>query len=458
MNAVVIFTVLCLLLVLGKILRVRIPFLQRLYLPSSVIGGLVGLIVITALGRHAPKEVVGGMRAIPGFLINVIFATLFLGAATPKVREVIRFAFPQLCLGQILAWGQYVVGLGLAGFVFVRWCGVPAAFGNLLEIGFEGGHGTVGGMAEAFRHFNWEEGIALGYTMATVGMIIGIVLGMALIQWAHRRGFVKQVRSFSDRSLAERRGIHTKGGRPSAGRQTVVCDSIDSLAWHLAIVGLAVLIGYGLLKCIPMKGFPLFPLCMIGGVLIQLTAKWFRFNLLLDRVQMERISGAALDFLVVSAVATIRLEVVLANWIPLTALCLAGTVWTTWCVMYIAPRVFRDAWFERAIAEFGQATGVTATGLMLLRTVDPENRTPAAMSFGYKQLLHEPFMGGGLWTAVALSLVYKFGWLNVFWISLAMLVFWGILAVVITWNNRKTMRRSYLDNVLKSTRQDEIRH
>jgi len=428
MNAVVIFTILCLLLVIGKILRVRIPFLQRLYLPSSVIGGLVGLVAITALGKHAPAAVTGGMRLIPGFLINVIFATLFLGAATPKLKEVIRFAFPQLCLGQIIAWGQYVVGLGLAGFVFVRWCGVPAAFGNLLEIGFEGGHGTVGGMAESFRQFGWEEGIALGYTMATVGMIIGIVLGMALIQWAHRRGFVKEVRAFTDRSLAERRGIHAKSVRPSAGRQTVVCDSIDSLAWHLSIVGLAVLIGYGLLQCIPMKGFPLFPLCMIGGVLIQLAAKVLRFNLLLDRVQMERISGAALDFLVVSAVATIRLEVVFANWIPLTVLCIAGAVWTTWCVIFIAPKIFRDAWFERAIAEFGQATGVTATGLMLLRTVDPENKTPAAMSFGYKQLLHEPFMGGGLWTAVALTFVYKFGWLPVFGFCAVMLLMWSVCA------------------------------
>ena len=43
MNAVVIFAILSVLLVVGKILRVRIPFLQRLYLPSSVIGGLVGL-------------------------------------------------------------------------------------------------------------------------------------------------------------------------------------------------------------------------------------------------------------------------------------------------------------------------------------------------------------------------------------------------------------------------------
>lgn len=428
MNALVIFTILSLLLVVGKMLRMRLSFLQRLYLPSSVIGGLVGLVVLTSLGSRAPAEVADGMRAIPGFMINVIFATLFLGAATPRLKEVVRCAFPQLCLGQIIAWGQYVVGLGLAGFVFVRWCGVPAAFGNLLEIGFEGGHGTVGGMAEAFAAFGWEDGVALGYTVATVGMIIGIVLGMALVQWAHRRGFVKEVRAFGDRSPHERLGIHPRRRRPSAGSQTVVCDSVDSLAWHVAIVGVSCLIGWGLRQLVPMKGFPLFPLCMIGGVLLQLVAKALKVDLLVDRVQMERISGAALDFLVVSAVATIRLEVVVANWIPLVILCVAGTAWTVACVIFLAPRIFRDAWFERAIAEFGQTTGVTATGLLLLRTVDPENRTPAAMSFGYKQLLHEPFMGGGLWTALALSLVYKFGWLPVFGFCAVMLFMWGICA------------------------------
>lgn len=32
--------------------------------------------------------------------------------------------------------------------------------------------------------------------------------------------------------------------RPSAGLQTVCCDSIDSLAWHVAIVGVSCLIGW----------------------------------------------------------------------------------------------------------------------------------------------------------------------------------------------------------------------
>ena len=437
MNAVIVFTMLCLLLVIGKILRVQIPILQRLYLPSSVIGGVVGLAVFSCTGDLLPAELKGTMAKCPGFLINVIFATIFLGASVPKVKEVLNFAMPQLVLGQIIAWGQYVVGLGLAGFIFTKIFGVPPAFGNLLEIGFEGGHGTAGGMAEAFVAYGWEDGVALGFTVATIGMIIGIIVGMSLIQFAHRRGWVKEVKGFSERKANERWGIHLKRRRPSAGLQTVFSDSIDSLAWHLAIIGLSMFIGYGLYQLIPMKGFPLFPLCMIGGVLLSVSAKFAKIDLLLDRVQMERISGAALDFLVVSAVATIRLEVVTKNWQPLVILCAAGAIWSVWCVLYIAPRIFRTAWFERAIAEFGQATGVTATGLMLLRTVDPENKTPAAMSFGYKQLLHEPFMGGGLWTALALTLVYKIGWLNVFWISLTILVFWSIVAFVLAYRNRK---------------------
>ena len=428
MTALVTFAALGILLVAGKILRMRIGILQRMYLPSSVVGGLLGLFIFSVFPEVLPGEVVCAASKCPGFLINVIFATLFLGAAAPKLKEALRCAFPQFCLGQIIAWGQYVVGLGLAGFLFVKLFGVPAAFGNLLEIGFEGGHGTVGGMAGSFAHYGWEKGVQLGFTVATVGMITGIVCGMAMIQWAYSRGFVKQVRTFGERRWHERIGVYLRSRRPSAGVQTVFSDSIDSLAWHLSIVAVSIAIGYGVWSLIPMKGFPLFPLCMLGGVVLQAVAKIAGLNLLVDRGQMERISGASLDFLVVSAVSTIRLDVVAENWLPLVILCASGAAWSVFCVLFIAPRLIKRAWFECAIAEFGQATGVTATGLLLLRTVDPENRTPAATNFGYKQLLHEPIMGGGLWTAFALTLVYEIGWFKVFLISSVMLGFWLVCA------------------------------
>jgi ESS family glutamate:Na+ symporter len=343
--------------------------------------------------------------------------------------------FSQLTLAQIVVWGQYVVGIGVCGFLLVPAFGVHPAFGNLLELGFEGGHGTVGGMSQAFVAEGWSDGIALGYTVATVGMIVGIVFGMVLVNWAYRRGLVKTVRPFSKRSKAERRGIHERTNRPSAGRQTVAADSVDSLAWHIAIVGLSVLIGWGLWLLVPLKGFPLFPLCMVGGVLLQAGAKLVHVDLLVDRDQMTRISGAALDYLALSAVATIQLSVVAANWMPLTIMVVAGIVWTVFSVMFFSPRLFKEAWFERGIAEFGQATGVTATGLLLLRTVDPDNKTIAAASFAGKQLLHEPAMN--LWVALAFALVLTIGWVPVFLISSVMLAIWiGVSVYLIRRRNK----------------------
>ena len=445
MTAITVFCTLSLLLLLGKILRTLIPLFQRLYLPSSVIGGLLGLVIFSCCGEYIPAEMANGIKKIPGFMINVIFAALFLGAAAPKLKTVFSIAFPQICLGQLLAWGQYVIGLGLAGFLFLPCFKLNPAFGNLLEIGFQGGHGTVGGVTEVFHNFGWQEGVALGFTVATFGMIIGIIAGMILINWALKKGHVKEIRTFNERDYMERIGVYHHNCQPSAGLQTVFCDSIDSLAFHISLIGISILIGFGILKGLQygesylfptakirlFSGFPLFPLCMIGGVLLQMLLDKIKLGQLVNKEQMQRLSGASLDFLVVAAVTTIQLKVVADNFLPLLIMVAAGAVFCVVIVVFVAPKLLKKAWFEKAIADFGQATGVTATGLMLLRTVDPENKTDAAASFGYKQLIHEPIMGGGLWTAFALTLVFTIGWQKVFAISCIMFVCWAIIAAII---------------------------
>ena len=445
MIAVVSFCCLCLLLVVGKGVRTAVPFLRKLYLPSSIIGGAIGLALLSGFGGRIPADWHAGWKAIPGFLINIVFATMFIGQDFPSFRRTGRAVVEQLCFGQIVAWGMYVVGIGVTALVLTPLFGVPAAFGNLIEIGFEGGHGTAGGMVETFNAMGWSAGGDLGYTTATIGMIVGIVLGMALVNAAVRRGVVTNIRTFEELSAAEQRGFYPRAAQPPAGRQTVLCDSIDSLAWHLAIVGLAVLIGYwlkcGLVGCgayLPqsiremkiVESIPLFPLCMVGGLFIQGLLKTFRLDALVDRGQINRIGGASLDFLVVSALATISLKTVLDNWQPLLILVLVGVAWSLFGALWLAKRILRGDWFERMIVEFGMYTGVTATGLLLLRTVDPESKTSASTVFGAKQLLHEPFMGGGVWTAMAVPLVYKLGAWPVFFISLGGVAVWILVWLV----------------------------
>lgn len=449
MNAVIVFCFLSFLLVIGKLLRMGIPLLQRCYLPSSVIGGIAGLILFQCFPGVIPPECRSAIGKIPGFMINVVFATLFLGVVTPPLKRVCQVAFPQLCFGQMLAWGQYVIGFAAVGFLLIPLFGVNPAFGNLLEIGFEGGHGTVSGMAESFKAFNWEDGIALGYTMATAGMVLGVCIGILLVNWAGRKGYVKNIRSFADQDKLQQRGIYSSWERPNAGLQTVYCDSIDSLAWHISLIGIAILAGFGILKGLQsaeiwlfpasttriFAGFPLFPLCMMGGLILQKVFQKCNAGELINHEQMQRIGGTALDFLVVAAMTTIKLSVVMQNWQALLILIILGTLWSTGMVVLVARKIFRESWFECAIAEFGQSMGVTATGLMLLRSVDPESKSCAAQAFGYKQLLHEPFMGGGLWTAIALTLLFRFGWQKMLIISASVWVVWIIIAVIMCKKN-----------------------
>ena len=149
---------------------------------------------------------------------------------------------------------------------------------------------------------------------------------------------------------------------------------------------------------------------------------------LIDLGITRRIQNSSLDFLVVAAIATIKLKVVLGGLVPLLILVIVGIAWNVFCVLVLAKRILPDAWFERAIAEMGQSMGVTATGLLLLRVVDPDYESPAADAFACKQLVHEPFMGGGLWTGMAIPLIAVAGAPKVLAIAAgAMAVWFGII-------------------------------
>ncbi|MBN2414395.1 sodium:glutamate symporter [bacterium] len=441
MTIVTSFTGLCLLLLIGKALRLLIRPLQKLYLPSAVIGGLIGLAIVQISGRSFPAAWTAGWTELPGFLINIVFSALFLGVAIPSMSEIWKKAGPQLAYGQIVAWGQWVIGLGLVLAFLGRIYHLPDLFGAVLPIGFEGGHGTAGGLRDTFTQLGWAEGGDFGLASATAGIISAIIAGIVLINWAAKKRYITTFKPIGEMTEEELSGLYPLDKRPSAGSQTVSADSVDSLALHLAIIGLAVLIGFGIKQGLAwleeilfhpkglrlFAGFPLFPLCMIGGLLVQLGITRFFRTSPIDHTLMQRLAGTALDFLVVAAIATIRLEVIAEGIVPLAVIVLGGIVWNIFCVVFLARRMLPAFWFERAIAEMGKSMGVTATGLLLLRIVDPGQKTDASEAFGYKQLLHEPVMGGGIWTSTAVLLVAQRGGLPVLLIAVAAIAAWLLI-------------------------------
>jgi len=396
-----------------------------------------------AAAHEAVEQWTAAWAVLPGLLINVVFACLFLGVKLPRFGEVVLRSGLQLAYGQIVAWGQYVVGVGLVLAVLGAAFGLPAMFGGVLPVGFEGGHGTAAGMGPTFEKLGWPEGRDYGLASATAGIVSAIVVGMALVNLAARRGWTVRRISPADVPADETVGVIPVDRRPSAGRLTVNSDVIESFTLHLALVGVAILIGYLAKQAVAQldrldpwladkklfASIPLFPLCMLGGLLVQVWEQRFDRHKLIDLGLVRRIQNASLDFLVAAAVATISLKVVAAGLVPLLILAAAGIAWNVFCVLVLARRLLPDAWFERSIAEMGQSMGVTATGLLLLRVVDSDYETPAADAFACKQLLHEPIMGGGLWTSMAIPLLAAWGGLPVLLIAGGAVTAW--LAVLL---------------------------
>lgn len=142
------------LLLLGRIVRQRWVLMRSLYMPSSVIAGVLGLILgPSVLGAIASQiaansglgnglfaeDILEVWQQSPSIFINIVFACLFLGEIIPSPREIWQKASPQVAFGQILAWGQYVVGLLLTLLVLTPVFGMDPIAGALIEISFEGG-------------------------------------------------------------------------------------------------------------------------------------------------------------------------------------------------------------------------------------------------------------------------------------------------------------------------------
>ncbi len=432
-------------LVVARMLKARITIFESLFIPSSIIAGFLvlllgaqglGWVVTNVFGAgHGlanglfPERLVAVWRGLPGLLISVVFAALFLGKPIPGIREIWMRAGPQVVFGQTLAWGQYVVGITLCLLVLTPVFGLNPLAGALIEIGFEGGHGTAAGMAQTFRDLGFDEGADLALGLATVGLVTGVVLGTVVINWAARRGHIK---------LSDQGKVRLRDAPRAAGTDRDTLEEARELQWekeqeakptdplsvHLGVVGLAIGIGWllreGLLwierttwgaddGLVLIAYVPLFPLAMIGGVIVQLVVDKTRQQHHINRRLMNRISGTALDFTIVSALGTLSLMALGENMGPFLMLAAAGILWNLFGLIVLAPRLIPLGWFERGVGDYGQSMGVTVTGLLLMRMADPRNESGALESFGYKQLLFEPIVGGGLFTAASMPLIAEFG-------------------------------------------------
>ena len=102
---------------------------------------------------------------------------------------------------------------------------------------------------------------------------------------------------------------------------------------------------------------------------------------MIDKKVKARVTGPMSDVAICGAIASCDVSAVLELLTPIAVMCVLGFL-VSWITFPIARRVFRGNYaFERMIVCWGANTGVTITGMMLLKICDPDYQTPALAEF-----------------------------------------------------------------------------
>lgn len=348
-----------------------------------------------------------------------------------------------MAFGQTIAWGQYVVGILIVLLVLVPVFDIHPIAGSLIEISFQGGIGTATGLSSTFESLGFAEARDLGVGMAIIGLTSGLILGIVIINWGVKNGKTSLLESPDKASTKQLKGLFDN--IPSAGKKTTRASAIETLSIHIAIIAAAIFIGFLILKILQvlenhtwgavtdftlMEHFPLFPLALVGSVIVQKLMDKFLDYPIVSHKLIKRINGFALDFMVVSAIASLSLSIIAEHILPFLILAAVGIGWNLFAFFFIAKRILPNYWFERGICDFGQSMGMTALGLLMIRISDPENKSPALDGFAYKQILFEPIVGGGIFTAASGPLIAQWGMVPVLILTGCLTLGWFLFGLL----------------------------
>jgi ESS family glutamate:Na+ symporter len=355
--------------------RRRFAVVRRLGIPDAFLAGALGLALGPTWMQVLPTDSVA-LEPIVYHAFGVMFIAVAL--QRPPVGErsggtrSIAIAIPTAAILQILL-GLLLVAL----LAFANVEGTHAGHALMVMLGLSQGPGQALSLGAAWEPFGLVDGAQIGLGFAAAGFVLCGLIGVPLVAWGKRRGLV---------STAPAPSPAARAPEDTGARQGL---RMDALATQVVAIGCVYAATYGLLALLtwpvpeskPLHG-TLWGFHFIVGALLALGTRRLAPRLGFDDVFDDRILGSlsviAVDVTTTAAIAAIVPEVLSRVVVPLLVLTIAVSIGSLFLSLWLARRAFPEAPFEHAVGFFGMCTGTLATGLALLRTIDPRLEGPAS--------------------------------------------------------------------------------
>lgn len=386
------FAWMSLLLFSGQVLRSRWKLLQNLYLPASLIGGLLGLLLgpqILGIIPFSPY-----MDDYSFVLVVLLFASIPIGRqGKESPKTILDKVGDTFTLNLAAEVGNYAVACLLGGAIIMAFFPeVPLPFPILMSAGFSGGHSSsaaIGGIFEEIM--GWDDAVPIGQTFATIGLLLGIFVGMVIVNLGTRLGATRFVQKAGDLPQDMKTGMISTENQSLSCKNTTSAVSIETFTWHLSLVLLVTGAGYYLTDIldamVPGVSFPTICVTMIFGVFFQKMLGITKYDKYVDNEIITKIGNTITDYLVGFGIASVSMEVIQANWQLLLILSIIGTLYAIFLVFIVSRYLYSTFWFERGLFIYGWSMGVIATGVTLLRIIDPDNKSKTLDDYGVAYIM-----------------------------------------------------------------------
>ena len=335
------FMILNIFLGLGWFVREKFTVLQRIFMPSSVVGGIMLLICGPQVLNIVPISPMIGKY--PNFLIDIILTCLVFGTRFDRKRARSYMDYTLVAAGTYGA--QMFFGVGISFLLSKIWTSMPP-------------------------------------------------------NWGIRKGYCE----FVDKP--EKLPPDYYGGPMPPEKQTPIgtvktsTAGINAIALQMFFISLCMMLGYVLRLAGVTYISPYFKnvndlvLGIIGAIIIWPIMCKTGADVYVDKKTCSNISGFCLEYLIVSAVGTISVSAMVSFIIPITIYCVLMLAILTFLYVWMSAKICKEQWFEKMVVVFGQCIGNAATGLTLLRCIDPKNESCAGDAGGMGLFLFMPIWVG----------------------------------------------------------------
>lgn len=381
------FMLIGVLMFVAKILKTWVPGLNRVVIPTALLGGFIGLVLSLVF---APIIIGEATFIDVDMMGNIVYHALAIGFIALALKRDDSKLKKKIWSTGMLITSTYALqaAIGIL-IVFLFFSDKFIGSGMLVALGFGQGPGLAISIGKMWNPMMDGNGATLGASYAFLGFVVGGTVGVMLINVVSRKRGKDKVKNFSDESVSKTmveidvvKEISVLDGLTT---QIVVITIIYSFVY------LTLLLASTLLKPLGGIGDTIFGLLkgfnFIIGILYALIYKKLlgalakkgkNIRFMTNNYLLSNLSSFAFNIMVAGAVLTITLDFLASYGLQLILTAIVAACATLAYLKVMTKRVYTQFQDEYFIGLFGMLTGVASTGLALLKGLDKDLETPVA--------------------------------------------------------------------------------